>query len=444
MKPYPAYKDSGIEWIGKIPDGWKETYLKYAVNEIIGGGTPDTKNIDFWATSGGIPWVAISDISESQGTLKSTTKSITEDGRKSKNLSIIPKGTMLISIFASLGKTTMLEIDATVNQAILGIIPSLNLEKKFLKYFFIDVERNIGYYSSSNTQENLNLTKIKELPLPLPPLPEQQAIASFLDNKTHLIDEAISKKEQLIKLLEEERAAKINHAVTKGLNPNVKMKDSGVEWIGEIPDGWEVKRLKYISQVQPSNVDKKSQEGEEKVKLCNYVEVYKYEFIDSTISFMEATAKKDQIDKFELKKNDIIITKDSEDYEDICVPTLVIQDLPLVLCGYHLTHIRAENKILNGAYLFRLFQSKQFNTQFVVAANGITRYGVSTYPIANCKISLPPLPEQQAIVDYLNQETQKIDKTIKKIKAEIELLQEYRTSLISEAVTGKIDVREVA
>ncbi len=445
MKPYPKYKDSGVEWIGKIPERWKLKQLKYTLKKIIGGGTPDTSNSLYWSDNEeGIPWVAISDISESNGILNKTVKKISMQGLQEKGLSIIPKGTLLISIFASLGKSTILEIDATVNQAILGLIPSIELKRDLLKYYLIDVERNLGYYSSSNTQENLNLSKIKSLPIAIPSLPEQDLILTLLNNTTFQIDQTISKKQHLISLLEEERTATINHVVTKGLNPKVKMKNSGVEWLGEIPEQWEVKRLKYVANVQPSNVDKKTNDEEEKVKLCNYTDVYKNERIDRTIKFMQASAKNEQIEKFELKKGDVIITKDSEEREDICVPAIVIEDLSNVLCGYHLALIRPVIKNLLGNYLFRLFQSKKFNTQFIISANGITRFGISTYPLANPFITLPPLPEQLQIVQYLDKETSKISQSIEKIKKEIELLQEYRTALISEAVTGKIDVRGLA
>jgi type I restriction enzyme S subunit len=327
-----------------------------------------------------------------------------------------------------------------LNQAILGLIPAHKLIRDYLKYHLVDVERYISYYSSSNTQENLNLTKIKNLIVLLPPFPEQQSIANYLDRKTHLIDTLIEKKQKLIGLLKGQRAAIINQAVTKGLNPNVKLKDSGIEWLGEIPEGWGVERLKYIASVQFSNVDKKTNENEEKVHLCNYIDVYNNEFITRKIQFMKATALRREIEKFTIKYGDVLATKDSETPSDIANAALVTEDISNVICGYHLAHIRPDRRFLLGVYLFRLFYVKKFNDQFVVSANGITRYGLSTYSFNNAYISLPPINEQKQIVDYLNKITREIDTFIEKQERQIKHLKEYRTALISEVVTGKIDV----
>src|SRR3989344_1327833 len=426
MKPYPKYKESGVEWIGKIPERWELKPLKHALKEIISGGTPNTSNSLYWSDNEeGIPWVAISDISDSNGILNHTSKKISMQGLKEKGLSIIPKGTLLISIFASLGKSTILEIDATVNQAILGLIPSSELKRDFLKHYLINIERNIGYYSSSNTQENLNLSKIRSLPIALPSVPEQDLILKFLNTTTNQIDEAVDKKQHLISLLEEEKKAIINHAVTKGLDSKAPMKDSGVEWLGKIPKYWDVKRLKYVAIVQPSNVDKKSFDDETEVFLCNYVDVYKNELISSKIDFMKATANKDEINKFLIKKGNVLITKDSEEHTDIAVPALVTENFEKVLCGYHLSQMIPNESQLLGAYLFELFRSKRFNTQFIVAACGVTRFSIGSYDVTNAYISLPPIKEQQQIVNHIQSETTKINQTINKIQREIELLQEY-------------------
>jgi len=221
------------------------------------------------------------------------------------------------------------------------------------------------------------------------------------------------------------------------------MKDSGVEWIGEIPEGWEVKKLKFVSEVYISNVDKKTYPNEHDVLLCNYIDVYKNEFITSNLEFMKATANIVQVKKLSINKNDVIITKDSETIEEIAIPAIVTEDFQNVVCGYHLAIIRSCKKEILGKYLFRLFQSKKFSEQFSVKANGVTRYGISTYPIKNIPILLPPKKEQAQIVNHLDKHTTRIDKTIQKIEQKIKFLEEYKKSLIHHAVTGKIDIREV-
>jgi type I restriction enzyme S subunit len=163
-------------------------------------------------------------------------------------------------------------------------------------------------------------------------------------------------------------------------------RDSEVEWIGEIPEGWEVKKLKYIADTRPSNIDKKSKDEEEEVLLCNYVDVYKNEFISSELAFMTATASREQKEKFLLQKGDVLATKDSETPDDIAIPALVVEDLDNVVCGYHLTHIKPKKII--GSFLFRYFQTKYLRSYFKISANGVTRYGLGACPRMPTK-SLP-------------------------------------------------------
>lgn len=219
-----------------------------------------------------------------------------------------------------------------------------------------------------------------------------------------------------------------------------KYKPSGLEWIGEIPEGWEVRKLKWISLIQNSNVDKKKDSSELSVLLCNYVDVYKNEFITNDIDFMEATASLPEIKKFNLKKDDVIITKDSEDWNDIAVAAYCVSnDYDKIICGYHLAQIRPREKIISGKYLFRLFQSYGINTQFKVKANGITRFGLNLNSITSTIFILPPLPEQTAIADFLDRETEKIDRASEKQRKLIELLKEKRSALITHAVTKGLD-----
>ena len=214
-------------------------------------------------------------------------------------------------------------------------------------------------------------------------------------------------------------------------------KDSGVEWLGKIPSHWDVKRLKFISTVQPSNVDKKSDDNEESILLCNYSDVYNNTEITSNLEFMRATATQSEIKKFLIAKGQVIVTKDSETREDIAVPAYVAEDFENVLCGYHLTQIKPEN--IFGKYIFRLFQSRQFNAQFILGANGVTRFGLPQYIISNAFTTIPPLEEQKSIARFLDYKTAQIDALIAKKEALLEKLAEKRTALISQAVTKGCD-----
>jgi restriction endonuclease S subunit len=220
--------------------------------------------------------------------------------------------------------------------------------------------------------------------------------------------------------------------------PYPAYKDSGVEWLGEIPEHWEVHRLKEVASVQLSNVDKKTLDGQVAVQLCNYTDVYYNDNISDGLEFMEASATPEQVQKFALRAGDVLITKDSETWTDIAVPAVVTEDLPGVLCGYHLAHIRPKAGI-HGSFLARAFSAIGPRDQFHVAANGITRFGLGADAIASGFFTLPPESEQRAIATFLDRETARIDALVAKKRRLIELLQEQRTALITRAVTKGLD-----
>jgi type I restriction enzyme S subunit len=211
-------------------------------------------------------------------------------------------------------------------------------------------------------------------------------------------------------------------------------KDSGVDWLGGVPSHWEVLRLKYRCEVFPSNVDKHSRDNEPSVRLCNYTDVYYNERITPDMEFMEATASPEQIERFTLRAGDTIITKDSETADDIAIATYVPQDLPGVVCGYHLSMVRPK-KATSGAFVKRLFDSFYAKARFAVAANGLTRVGLSQYALDNVELPFPPHEEQIAIAAFLDRETAKIDALIAEQEKLIALLTEKCKVTISHAVT---------
>ena len=216
-------------------------------------------------------------------------------------------------------------------------------------------------------------------------------------------------------------------------------KPSGMNWVGDIPEHWEIHRLKHIASVQFSSVDKHTLEGEDPVRLCNYVDVYYNDFIAAGIEFMSASATQSEIARFQLCRGDVLVTKDSESWDDIAVPSYVAEKLDGVLCGYHLAHIRPHPRKLLGEYLFRAFRSRGINDQFRVAANGITRFGLGKYWLDNGLFPVPSLDEQHSIASFLDRETSQIDELISKKQRQIELLQEKRSALISHVVTKGLD-----
>jgi len=219
-----------------------------------------------------------------------------------------------------------------------------------------------------------------------------------------------------------------------------KYKDSGIEWLGEIPEHWEIKRLKYVStDVKFSSVDKHSNEGEMHVHLCNYINVYNHEHIWPDQEYMEATATLSEVTNFKLKKGDVIVTKDSEDWRDIVVSSYVPQDYRDLLCGYHLALVSPDPAVMDGRYVARLLSSRAINYQYQIAATGITRYGLGKYDLDNSIIIVPPRKEQAYIAEHVEKEISKIDTLLSKKEKQVDLLKEKRAAVITRAVTKGLD-----
>jgi type I restriction enzyme, S subunit len=239
-------------------------------------------------------------------------------------------------------------------------------------------------------------------------------------------------------------------------------KDSGVPSIADVPAHWKVLRLRNVCTLLVSNVDKKTEPNEEAVRLCNYVDVYKNARITNRIKFMRATASQNEIERFRIKTGDVIITKDSETWDDIAVPAIANYEASDLVCGYHLAILRPRQELMRGSFLFRAIQSNPVSYQFHVSANGVTRYGLSQGAIKDVMIPVPSVDEQEAItrvIDYVEGLIQKYTGTATFVGKQtanltlktggvvgrgIAVLVEYRTRLLADLVTGKVDVREAA
>lgn len=226
---------------------------------------------------------------------------------------------------------------------------------------------------------------------------------------------------------------------------------------GTLPIGWRLEKLKFFADVRNSNVDKTIAEDEEPVQLCNYTDVYYNDRITPDLEFMPGSATQAEIEKFRLKSGQVIITKDSEGWEDIGIPALVAEDMPDVVCAYHLS-VFEPGAELDGGFLAWLCRSEPLNDQFKMGANGVTRFGLGQYPMKNAFIAIPPLETQRKIAWFLDEKTAWIQALIKKMtgdalgakalrdlanssdKSLCGLLLEYRTSLITAAVTGKLSI----
>lgn len=213
-------------------------------------------------------------------------------------------------------------------------------------------------------------------------------------------------------------------------------KDSGIEWLGDIPEHWDVTKIKKEFKVQPSNVNKKSKEDEEEVLLCNYVDVYYNNYITNDIDFMDtATASENEIKKFEIKIGDVIITKDSEDPLDIGVPALVKETQEKLLCGYHLSMLRSIRNKIDGAFLFWSLNNEFIASQLFREATGVTRWAIASRHVKNSSFAYPPKQEQKAIAEYLDKATTKIDRIIAIKQKQLEKMEESFFSKLDSILT---------
>lgn len=210
---------------------------------------------------------------------------------------------------------------------------------------------------------------------------------------------------------------------------------SGIDaWQREVPPNWNVRPLRSVAEYAVSNVDKIPSEDELPVRLCNYTDVYNNETIHLGMEFMAGTATQAEIDKFRLLADDVVITKDSESWDDIAIPALVTETADDLVCGYHLAMIRPDPEKLDGAFLFRCLQSKTLRIQLELAANGITRFGIPKNSIGSMALPVPPKPIQWAIAQFLDRETADIDALIAAKQRLLELLAEKRRAIVAEAI----------
>ena len=222
------------------------------------------------------------------------------------------------------------------------------------------------------------------------------------------------------------------------LEPYPAYADSEPDWPA-LPEGWTTSRLRAVSTLLVSNVDKLTKEDELPVRLCNYVDVYKHDYITDRPGYMKASASEDEIRRFKILIDDVVITKDSESWSDIGVPTYAVYESDDLVCGYHLALLRTHKERLTGAYLFRALQAPVIAHQFHVAAGGVTRYGLSQDDIKSAGVPIPPLDEQAAIVKYLRHAHARIDRAIAAKRKLIALLEEQKQAIINQAVTRGLD-----
>lgn len=430
MERYDSYKDSGVEWIGEIPSHWRKSKFKFVSDLYTGNSLNDSQKLKYESDNpNDIPYVSSKDIDVDYQTVNYNNG--LRIPKEENPLKISPKGSFLMVIEggSSGRKMVFLEQDVCfVNK----LCSFSSVENTKFQYYFIQSSNYQDKFrlSLSGLIGGVSISNLKDFELTLPPLFEQQQIVSFLDSKTSLIDSLIEKTQRKIELLKEKRTSLINEVVTKGLNPNVEKKDSGVEWIGEIPSHWgfvKLKKLFFINKRISGELgydvlsvtqkglkvkDLENNEGQHSMDYSKYQLVYENDFVMNHMDLL--TGFVDLSEQLGVTSPDYrVFTKSNE-------------------------------KVHNRFYLY-IFQLCYHRKIFYGLGRGVSNLGRWRLPsieFLNMYLPFPDLREQQQIVEYLDEQTQLIDNTISIEEKRIELLKEYRQSLISEVVTGKRKVVE--
>ncbi|CUR51343.1 putative Type-1 restriction enzyme MjaXIP specificity protein [Nitrosotalea devaniterrae] len=439
MKQYQKMKDSGIEWIGNIPEHWEIRKLKQ-ISSLSAGGTPSRSVGDYWE-NGTIPWLSSGEIRNN--VISDSAEKITETGFLNSSTKLFPKGTVLIAITGegkTRGRTSILSIPSTANQSVVGmIVQSNSIHNYFLWYYLQSEYYNLRSQSHGSVQSGLNLDILKSYPIVFPnSTEEQKQITVFLDKKLKQIDSSISKKEKLVELLQEKRQAMIVYVVTKGLDDTVPMKDSGIDWIGNIPDHWDVSPLGRNVEIftgYPFESEFFEQQGVRLARGDNVSEG-RLRWGDKTRYWKNVTP---DMEKYLLAKDDFLLGMDgSKVGKNYAVVTQY--DLPCLLVQ-RVARLRSKGILIQN-YIPYVIGNIKFVQYVDSVKTNVAIPHMSPNDISKFPLILPPVCEQKDIIEFLNMRTKNIDSLLTNLVKQIEILKEYRQTINFAAVTGKIDLRE--
>ncbi len=437
MKKYKKYKKTKNVWYPELPSDWILTKVKY-VARTIAGGTPSTNKPEFW-DNGCIPWLPSGKLQNCD--ITTAEKFITEEGLTNSSTKWIKPNTTLIALTgATCANIGYLKFKACANQSVIAIDEFSNKSNsRFLFYIFLSMRRQILTHQSGGAQAGINDSNVKNLFMALPSLEEQTKIAQYLDHQTAIIDQLIQQKEKLIELLKEKRQAVINETVTKGLDPNAKIKHTGLEWLGEVPKQWNLIQIRHLNTKVGSGVTPKGG-----------AEVYTEE---------GAIFIRSQNVHFDGLRLDDVVRIDFDTHEKMSGSKVYFKDVLLNITGasigrccvvniseemnvnQHVCIIRPTQKIL-PEYLNLVLQSNVGQAQIKLGTTGGNREGLTFEAIKEFVIPLPDLKEQGEILNTVQSSLKRYYELENLNTMQIDKMKEYRQSIISEAVTGKIDVRD--
>ncbi len=428
MNRYSSYSKSPLEWMGVIPSHWIYTKNRFGFKKWKNGKNESDETSVLSLTIKGIK------IKEDLSFGKSTESYIGHQLVEKGDIVFTPRDFDQTPILSDVSK-----YDGCISNLYIVDKTNERVLNHYINYYWYGLKYSVDYFKnfSHGIRFSFNRFQFDEIPLLIPPKDEQTHIISFLDTKTQKIDEFIEKTEQKIKLLKEKRTSLINHCVTKGLNSEIEMKESGVDWIGKIPIHWKISKFKFVSNLYTGNSlnDKqKIQYESDNIKDIPYVSSKDIDVNSKTVNYDNGLRIPIDDNSFKVspKGSFLMVIEGGSSGKKM---VFLEQDVCFVnkLCSF--------NSEENTRFLYYFVQSNNYQNKFKLSMSGLIG-GVSISTLKNIELSIPSTTEQNQIVSFLDEQTQNIDLIIKKETQRIELLKEYRQSLISEVVTGKIDVRD--
>ncbi|MDG6099734.1 restriction endonuclease subunit S [Alteromonas sp. ZYF713] len=427
---YSEYKNSKLEWLGSIPQDWEIRYSKWLFSERNTKATKSDEMLTASQKYGVIPQKEFMRLEQQKVVQVQTGHEI---------LKSVKKNDFVISMRSFQGGIEFCGYDGSVSSAYVPLIPSDEVNLGYFKYLFKSKQYIQALQSTTNLVRDgqaLRYSNFVQVKLPLPEKTEQASIANFLDHETAKIDTLISKQKKLLGLLKEKRQAVISQAVTKGLNPDAEMKDSGVEHLGDVPKHWNTGQLKYLLTLNP----KKSQVANKKEKLCNFIPMDKLK--RDSLKLDEIVTVENVFDGYTYFENeDILMAKVTPCFENQNMVVARNLENGLGFGSSEIYVLRTKPHILNDYLYYRLQEDKfmQLATGAMTGAGGLKR--VPSEFLLTFSIAFPDIEEQKRIIESIQVKLLTIDQLIDKALKAVSLMEERKTALISAAVTGKIDVR---
>ena len=435
MKRYESYKDSGVKWLGEIPGHWEVKRFRFLFSENKTKNTKLKEKKQLQFRYGEIVPKERQDIDEESSKIISKYTIV-------KERDIIINGLNLNYDFIS-QRVAMVRESGIITSAYISLRSKIELITCFYNYFMKAMDSRMLFHGmGSGIRLTLSYDNLKNLFFPYPDIAEQTAIANYLDSVTSKIDEAISQQQKMIDLLNERKQIIIQNAVTKGLDPNAKMKDSGVEWIGEIPENWRLNRFKNLFKTRSGITFTKKQIVEYGESVISYGQIHSKDNYGSRVNpelirFIPKKLTKNK-GKAKVVEGDFLFADTSEDFEG-CGNNVYIDCKTPIYAGYH-TILAKKNNNEVGQYLAYLFASRNWRGQVRSLVNGVKVYSITQTILKSVYVVLPPIEEQLSIAEYLNVKVGNINKKIKSIENYISLLQERKQIIINDVVTGKVKV----